>query len=99
MKHGYDTKNAAHLIRLLRMGIEFMRDGTLQVMRPDAEQLLAIKRGEWTLQQVKSEAEQLFTAAEEGYNRSLLPEKPDFEAVNRLTVEVARMELLERGEI
>ena len=23
-KHGYDTKNAAHLIRLLRMGIEFM---------------------------------------------------------------------------
>lgn len=23
-KHGYDTKNASHLIRLLRMGMEFL---------------------------------------------------------------------------
>jgi len=99
MKHGYDTKNAAHLIRLLRMGIEFMRDGTIQVTRPDAAELLDIKRGEWRLEQVKSEAERLFKAAEEGYNSSSLPEKPDFEAVHRLTVEVTRMELSERGEI
>jgi predicted nucleotidyltransferase len=35
-RHGYDTKNAAHLIRLLRMGIEFLRDGELNVQRHDA---------------------------------------------------------------
>ena len=99
MKHGYDTKNAAHLIRLLRMGIEFLRDGTVQVARPDAAELLGIKRGEWTLEQVKSEAEHLFAHAEEGYKRSSLPEKPDFEAVHRLALEVTRMELSERGEI
>ena len=28
---GYDAKNAAHLIRLLRMGIEFLTEGTLHV--------------------------------------------------------------------
>ncbi len=99
MKHGYDTKNAAHLIRLLRMGIEFLRDGIVQVTRPDADELLEIKRGGWTLEKVKSEAEHLFASAEEGYKRSSLPDKPDFEAVHRLGIEVAQMELSERGEI
>jgi DNA relaxase NicK len=32
---GYDAKNAAHLIRLLRMGIEFLTEGTLYVERAD----------------------------------------------------------------
>jgi hypothetical protein len=32
---GYDAKNAAHLIRLLRMGIEFLTEGTLHVERAD----------------------------------------------------------------
>src|ERR1043165_9239253 len=44
---GYDAKNAAHLIRLLRMGIEFLVEGELHVARADAENLLEIKRGEW----------------------------------------------------
>ncbi len=43
---GYDAKNAAHLIRLLRMGIEFLTEGTLYVERADAAELLSIKRGE-----------------------------------------------------
>jgi hypothetical protein len=33
---GYDAKNAAHLIRLLRMGIEFLTEGTMHVERADA---------------------------------------------------------------
>jgi len=53
-KYGYDCKNAAHLIRLLRMGVEFLKDGRLYVMREDAKQLIEIKRGEWTLEQVKA---------------------------------------------
>ena len=55
-KYGYDCKNAAHLIRLLRMGTEFLIDGQLYVLRHDASQLLEIKRGEWTLDQVMAEA-------------------------------------------
>ncbi len=42
---GYDTKNAAHLIRLLRMGTEALVTGELRVFRDDAPQLLEIKRG------------------------------------------------------
>lgn len=87
-QHGYDTKNAAHLIRLLRMGVEFLRDGELQVTRPDASELLAIKHGEWTLERVKLEAERLFRHAEDAHAASTLPDKPDPDAINTLTVDV-----------
>jgi predicted nucleotidyltransferase len=87
-KFGYDTKNASHLIRLLRMGIEFLTDGELYVEREDAPQLLDIKRGKWTLDQVKAESDRLFKLAEESYVRSKLPVKPDMDAINKLCVEI-----------
>lgn len=94
-QHGYDTKNAAHLIRLLRMGIEFLRDGELNVQRYDATELLAIKHGEWPLERVKSEAERLFRRAEEVCDRSTLPVRPDRDAINELCVEIVQMSMNE----
>jgi hypothetical protein len=85
---GYDTKNASHLIRLLRQGIEFLRDGELHVLRPDAGELVAIKRGEWPLEKVKAEAERLFRRAEDAFDRSTLPKGPSHEAINDLCVSV-----------
>lgn len=87
-RHGYDTKNAAHLIRLLRMGIEFLRDGEMNVLRHDATELLAIKHGEWPLQKVKDEAGRLFRRAEDVYDRSTLPKAPARAAINELCVAV-----------
>ncbi len=87
-KYGYDTKNASHLIRLLRMGIEFLRDGQLYVQRYDAAQLLEIKRGEWSLVHVQNEADRLFKLAEEVYLSCDLPEKPDHEKINVLATDV-----------
>ena len=92
-KHGYDTKSAAHLIRLLRMGREFLSLGKLLVERPDAEQLLEIKRGEWSLDRVKREAEKLFDQIRYAFVYSSLPADIDMEAVNRLCVEAAKMAL------
>lgn len=88
-KHGYDTKNAAHLIRLLRMGIEFLNTGQLQVIRQDATQLLEIKKGEWSLEKVKAEAERLFISAETAFTLSKLPDKPDREKINKLCIQLA----------
>jgi hypothetical protein len=85
---GYDAKNAAHLIRLLRMGIEFLTEGTLHVERADAAELLDIKRGEWPLEKVKAEAERLFQLAQEAYVRSPLPPEPDREHAEQLCVEM-----------
>ena len=97
-KYGYDTKNAAHLIRLLRMGIEFLQTGELEVLRSDNKQLLEIKRGEWTLEHVKTEAEHQFKRAEAAYDRSTLPTKIDQEAVNELCMDFL-LEHLKNGEI
>lgn len=95
-RHGYDTKNAAHLVRLLRMGIEFLRDGELNVVRHDAPELLAIKHGEWSLERVKATADDLFRRAEAVYDTSVLPVRPDREKVNALCVEIVRMEMARR---
>jgi hypothetical protein len=97
-KYGYDTKNAAHLIRLLRMGMEFLKDGELNVTREDASQLLEIKRGEWTLEQVKAEAERGFNLAEQAYLASNLPKYPDVDKINKLAVTVIALGILEIEE-
>jgi hypothetical protein len=85
---GYDAKNAAHLIRLLRMGIEFLSEGTLHIERADGPELLDIKRGEWSLDRVKTESERLFQLAQEAYVRSTLPAEPERDKAERLCVEM-----------
>lgn len=89
-KFGYDCKNAAHLIRLLRMGIEFLNEGKLYPKRPDAPQLKEIKRGEWPLEKVKDEAERLFATAELAWVMSNLPDAPDREKINDLCRKIAK---------
>lgn len=96
-RFGFDTKNAAHLIRLLRMGIEFLKDGNLQVEREDASQLLEIKRGEWSLDRIIGEAERLFSVSEFAYLNSTLPERPNPEVISNLTTMVIRTALEEFG--
>lgn len=90
-KYQYDVKNAAHLIRLLRMGIEFLETGQLQVFRTsDADELKRIKRGGWTLVQVKEQAEALFGRIEDARKRSPLPAVPDEAAANDLLMQMHR---------
>ena len=93
-KYQYDVKNAAHLIRLLRMGAEFLSTGELRVYRTtDAEELMEIKRGAWTLERVKVEAERLFQSVEPARAASTLPLRPDEAAANRLVMTI-QMQML-----
>lgn len=92
-KFGYDCKNAAHLIRLLRMGIEFLTDGELRVYREDNIELKEIKSGKWSLEKVKRESEQLFLLAREAFIRSPLPPKPDYDKAEELLIGILRHSL------
>lgn len=87
-RFGYDTKNAAHLIRLLRMGGEFLDTGKLTVERSDAQDFIDIKRGLWSLEKVKEEADKLFAINEEKNENSPLPEVPNKNKVERLCVDL-----------
>jgi len=89
-KYGYDCKNAAHCIRLLKMGMEFLVEGKLNVFREDAPMLLEIKRGGWSLEDVKAEAKKLFGLADEAYVRSVLPNEPDYDKVNELVMRILK---------
>lgn len=96
---GYDAKNAAHLIRLLRMGLEFLETGELQVFRwQDAEELKAIKRGEWSLDDVKNEADYLFNKVREAKAACRLPVQPNAAAANDL-LENIQMDVLHLMEV
>lgn len=89
VRHGYDTKNAAHLVRLLAMCEEFMQTGTLNVYRThDADLLRAIKRGEWTLDAVKELAETMFARVKVARDASTLPDQPDRRAVSLLLADM-----------
>lgn len=89
-KYGYDTKNASHLIRLLRMGIEYLRERVLHVTRSDVTQLLDIKKGRWTLEQVKTEADRLFRRIENVYDTIVMPKEPDRDKLNELCIAIVQ---------
>lgn len=93
---GYDTKNASHLIRILRQGIGFMRTGELEVYRSDAEELLAIKRGFYSFDEVRAIASELDARLLKAGEESPLPESPDGEAINKLAVHMHYLQELRR---
>jgi predicted nucleotidyltransferase len=95
---GYDVKHASHLIRLLRSASEFLETGEMRVDRTniDADELKAIKRGEWPRERVVREAEALFLRLEDAYRNSPLPDEPDEAAAEELLIDVTMAHLNER---
>jgi len=73
---GYDTKYSYHLVRLLGECQQLLTTGDMDLQQ-DKERLKAIRRGEWTIEQI----EEFFTAQEKVleslYNSSTLPYSPD----------------------
>lgn len=90
-KYGYDIYNAAHLIRLLKMGIEFLQQGYLTVYRdPDGEDkdLIDIKKGKWPLEAIKDTAEEMFKIAKKAYESSKLPDEPDSHTADTIVMNI-----------
>ena len=85
-----NTKHASHLIRLLRMSHEILRDGEVIVRRPDAEELLAIRDGAFDYDQLVETAERMDAELEELYEKSTLPHSADKEAINDLFMNIVR---------
>ena len=88
-KFNYDSKHAMHLVRLLRMGVEALRDGEIIVKRPDAEELLAIRNGEWSYEKLIKYAEDMDKQVKEvWYKKTHLPKKPDLKFAAELLMNV-----------
>jgi uncharacterized protein len=90
LSHGknYDSKNMMHTIRLLDTALEIIEFGTLQVRRPNREQLLKIRRGEFQYEELMEQAETKLAQIEHLFPKCKLPLQPDKELIERLLVEV-----------
>jgi predicted nucleotidyltransferase len=83
-----DGKNMMHCMRLIRMAKEIGEGKGIIVRRPDAQELLAIRRGEVDLQTLIDVADKEIDAMDTIFMNSNLPNKVNPELVNNLLVEI-----------
>jgi hypothetical protein len=83
----YDVKHAMHLVRLLRMGKEILIENKVNVKRPDAKELLEIRDGKWSYDQLIEYAENMDKIVlENAYKNTSLPHSVDKEFVNDILI-------------
>jgi len=73
---GFDPKFAYHIVRLLDEVEQIMTEGDIDIQR-NREQLKAIRRGEWTEEQIIEHFERKEKELSSLYTSSKLPHRPD----------------------
>jgi hypothetical protein len=88
IEHGknYDSKNMMHTFRLLDMAVEILAKGEVIVERPNREELLSIRAGEWEYDALIAQANEKMAEVEIVYAKSNLPASPDEAAIDALLV-------------
>ena len=93
-RHGYDTKHAVHLVRLLVMCQEVLSGHTMNVVRPDAATLLVpIKRGEWSYDKLMEFEQATNEELTKLYEESTLQNKPQVTKIEELAIRIAQLYL------
>lgn len=82
-KYGYDVKFAYHLIRLYDEAEQIMLNGDIDLQRA-REVMKAIRRGEWTAEEVRQWVVEKDKVLEGVYATCKLPEKPPVEPLRQL---------------
>ena len=92
LAHGknYDAKNMMHTFRLLDMAEEILRDGQVLVQRPNREELLEIRAGAFTYEELIQRAEKKLSRIEDAAGKSRLPERPDMAKIEAVLVQLRR---------
>lgn len=88
--HGqnYDSKNMMHTIRLLQSCEQILKTGSLQIRVENRDELLDIKAGNWSYENVMNKAEVLIKSIEHHHSKSNLPDTPDLEKTTKILVEI-----------
>lgn len=88
-----------HLLRLLLAGIETLRTGVVPVLVTEhRERLLAIRDGQMSWAEVEAWRKELHAGFEREFERTKVPERPDYERVNGLLVR-ARVAMANRETV
>ena len=89
-KFGYSPKNMSHAIRLLYQGIELLSSCRMTFPRPEADDLLQIKRGECSLEHIDETYNRLSRELDHIYDISTLQKIPDFNRINMLYTSILK---------
>lgn len=89
-QHGFDSKHGMHMVRLMRMATEILRGDGVIVKRLDRDELLAIRNGEVSFDELIAMAEDYEKQLETLYQTSPLPRAPDSEKINQLLLDIYR---------
>lgn len=98
--YGYDTKFAYHMLRLGMQGIELLTDHTitLPIPRPQRELLLAVRRGQFTKEEVIRFADQLEDELKYAAEETSLPDKPNYASVSHWLTGIYRLKWIEYSD-
>jgi hypothetical protein len=83
-----DGKNMMHCMRLIKMATEIGEGKGIIVRRPDAQELLTIRRGEVDLDSLIEIADKAIENMDEVFEKSNLPNNVDKNLVNNLLVSI-----------
>ncbi len=95
LEHGknYDAKNMMHTFRLLDMAIEILEKQEVIVKRPNREELLQIRSGFFTYEELLKKADQKIELLEIAYQNSTLPELPNVANLEKALIEIRESSL------
>lgn len=85
-----DGKNMMHCMRLIRMAQEIGSGQGIVVRRPDAQELLSIRRGEVDLGELMIMANEAINKMDKIFKNSKLPKNIDPELINNLLIKIRR---------
>jgi uncharacterized protein len=89
-KYEFDCKHASHLFRLMTEGKELLLTGNITFPLENAEELLAIKNGKYSYDEMLEKAEMMDKEFESWYNQSPLPNAPNRNALAKLYLNIIK---------
>jgi predicted nucleotidyltransferase len=95
---GYEPKFASHMIRLLKFGIQLLKEHTLTLPSPANNLIRDIKLGKFKLTEIYEMADELQVTLDRVYEISTLPTAPDYETISKLQIEMLEEFWYERKE-
>ena len=85
-KYGFDVKYGSNLIHLLMESIELMNEGKIKYPLTYRQDIIDVKNGKYTLNEIIEWAEQLKEKSRIAYEKSSLPENPASKIIEQFTI-------------
>jgi uncharacterized protein len=87
-KHNYDGKNMMHCLRMLDMAIEIANGEGVNLVRPNREWLLSVRKGQISYEEIMELIEQKKSQMDDAFQKSSLPDRVDEDMVHDLILEM-----------